>query len=215
MGVSVGSSIYNAPSIYESGAGGGGGGNIGTLQPILTVTAQNGVDFQNECFVINQGVFRTSEISKQNSIIEIEIIFSLKNINEFNSIMSPIVHWGNIDIHIEYYGTQLWLGVPNSSADGWQNWNNGQNYFDLSGIGKTIQSNTFYKLNVKMDSANKTIDVKLDNILIISGSFSQAPNLSNSRYNLFANFDDSINYRSSGYIKYNNLKIYTDGTRVI
>lgn len=26
MGVSVGSSIYNAPSIYESGAGGGGGG---------------------------------------------------------------------------------------------------------------------------------------------------------------------------------------------
>lgn len=29
MGVSVGSSIYNAPSIYESGAGGGGGG----LQP--------------------------------------------------------------------------------------------------------------------------------------------------------------------------------------
>lgn len=27
MGVSVGSSIYNAPSIYESGAGGGGGGD--------------------------------------------------------------------------------------------------------------------------------------------------------------------------------------------
>lgn len=29
MGVSVGSSIYNAPSIYESGAGGGGGGGEG------------------------------------------------------------------------------------------------------------------------------------------------------------------------------------------
>lgn len=29
MGVSVGSSIYNAPSVYESGAGGGGGGDEG------------------------------------------------------------------------------------------------------------------------------------------------------------------------------------------
>lgn len=29
MGVSVGSTIYNAPSIYESGAGGGGGGGEG------------------------------------------------------------------------------------------------------------------------------------------------------------------------------------------
>lgn len=29
MGVSVGSSIYNAPSIYESGSGGGGGGGEG------------------------------------------------------------------------------------------------------------------------------------------------------------------------------------------
>lgn len=33
MGVSVGSSIYNAPSIYESGAGGGGGGG-GSVIPL-------------------------------------------------------------------------------------------------------------------------------------------------------------------------------------
>lgn len=36
MGVSVGSSIYNAPSIYESGEGGGGGGGGGGFVPLPT-----------------------------------------------------------------------------------------------------------------------------------------------------------------------------------
>lgn len=43
MGVSVGSSIYNAPSIYESGAGGGGGG-VPYLKNIMPTTGVKVVD---------------------------------------------------------------------------------------------------------------------------------------------------------------------------
>ncbi len=49
MGVSVGSSIYNAPSIYESGAGGGGGGDTNKIggRTYRTVTI-NGVTWLAE-----------------------------------------------------------------------------------------------------------------------------------------------------------------------
>lgn len=60
MGVSVGSSIYNAPSIYESGAGGGGGGGGGggfvplptgyTFLEKLNISGKQGIkiDFENK-----------------------------------------------------------------------------------------------------------------------------------------------------------------------
>ena len=40
MGVTVGSSIYNAPSIYESGAGGGGGGSVVNIGGYLYETVE-------------------------------------------------------------------------------------------------------------------------------------------------------------------------------
>lgn len=71
MGVSVGSSIYNAPSIYESGEGGGGGGGGGSVIPLpegydpiesvhLARTNNEGVylDFMSPSYLSS---FRTNE----------------------------------------------------------------------------------------------------------------------------------------------------------
>lgn len=77
MGVSVGSSIYNAPSIYESGAGGGGGGGEGLpvgeivefpsgYTPLEKITFEG---LSNECINIPYSGYRANNNTTENTVV--------------------------------------------------------------------------------------------------------------------------------------------------
>lgn len=77
MGVSVGTSIYNAPSIYESGAGGGGGGGEGLpvgeivdfpsgYTPLEKITFEG---LLSECVNIPYSGYRANNNTTENTVV--------------------------------------------------------------------------------------------------------------------------------------------------
>lgn len=120
MGVSVGSSIYNAPSIYESGAGGGGGGG-GEGLPIGEVinfpsgyTPLESIEFKNR---LNEGIkipftgYRSSFNTTANNV---EIKLKITNTN-INSQLIRFLPGGSSDELIYKYlsGTRYFMKYSN------------------------------------------------------------------------------------------------------
>ena len=113
MGVSVGSSIYNAPAIYESGAGGGGG-------TIPTTVKINGNDYG----VINVGnlLWLTSNLKGGATRQGIEGFYSKQTIQDLNidgwriPNEADFVFLNNTFKYQTLKGTEYWYNGGNNNS---------------------------------------------------------------------------------------------------
>ena len=134
MGVSVGYSIYNAPTIYESGAGGGGGGGGGL--PIAEI-----YNFPSGYTPLEKIVFEGKTAER----VEVPLNGYRANYNKTDNIVELIAKVNNTDVNNCFF---RYVPVsPNDSVSYYPNeidiYSNNSSYWGFEGIAKNLIKEKF------------------------------------------------------------------------